>query len=248
MAEWFETFFDGLYARVLPKSHDDGATLEQARLVKRLLRLRKGQRALDVPCGMGRITLPLARMGVEMTGVDLTAVYLRRARRAARKAGLDVRWVHSDMREIDFEGKFHGAVNWFGSFGYFSDADNLAFARRVCRALRPGSRFLVEGVNKSWLLAHFRPRMEHRVGGVRITQESRWRARTNRVRSTWTFHRGKATEAHQIVMRIFNGAELRALLREAGFRDVELCTRPYGRFTRHSRRLLAVARKARTLS
>ena len=44
MAEWFETFFDGLYARVLPKSHDDGATLEQARLIKRLLRLRKGQR------------------------------------------------------------------------------------------------------------------------------------------------------------------------------------------------------------
>ena len=61
MAEWFERFFNGLYARVLPKSWDDAVSLDQARKVKRLLGLRKGQSCLDVPCGMGRLTIPLAR-------------------------------------------------------------------------------------------------------------------------------------------------------------------------------------------
>lgn len=243
MAEWYERFFDGLYARVLPKQYDEAATLAQARLVKRLLRLRKGQCALDVPCGVGRLTIPLAQMGVVMTGVDITAPYLRKARRLARQAGVEVRWVHGDMRELDFVEAFHGAFNWFGSFGYFPDEDNLRFCRRVATALRPGGRFLVEGPNKSWLLAHFRTRSQRRIGGVHLTTNSRWDARTSRVYSTWTFTRGRTRERHTLSMRVFNGAEMRALLRQAGFRDIELFTHPYGRFTRHSRRLIAIGRK-----
>jgi SAM-dependent methyltransferase len=244
MAKWYERFFDGLYARVLPNTWDDEKTLAQTRTIRKLLRLRKGQFVLDCPCGYGRVTLPLAQMGLRMTGVDLTAKYLARARRDARKAGLDVRYVHSDMRRISFDGEFHAAFNWFGSFGYFSDADNLAFCRAVFRALRPGGRFLIEGPNKSFVLSHFRPKVEHNLGGVRIDTRNRWNARTNRVHSTWTFRRGKRTERHTLTMRLFNGAELRALLRQAGFRDVQLHQRdPLGRFTRHSKRLVGVGRK-----
>lgn len=147
-SEWYRHFFDGLYAEVLPKTFDGPRTLRQARTVKRLLRVRRGQRVLDIPCGQGRLTIPLAVMGLRMTGVDLTALYIRCARRQGKRAGLDVHFLQCDMREIDFDGEFHAAFNWFGSFGYFSDADNLAFTRRVLRALRPGGRFLVEGLNK----------------------------------------------------------------------------------------------------
>ena len=244
MSEWFETFFDGLYAKVLPKTFDDVASREQVRIVKRLLGVRKGQRVLDVPCGMGRLTIPLARMGLAMTGVDLTAAYLARGRRQARREGLDVRWVHSDMREIDFDGEFDAAFNWFGSFGYFSDAGNLEFCRRVFRALRPGGRFLVEGPNKSWVLAHFRRTEDNTLGSVRVRTRNRWDARTCRCHSTWTLTRGGSMERHRIRVRLFNGGEMRALLQAAGFRDVRLFPRPpVGPFTRHSRRLIAVATK-----
>jgi hypothetical protein len=60
------------------------------------------------------------------------------------------------------------------------------------------------------------------------------------------FTDGKSIERHTIVMRIFSGGELRALLSEAGFRDVRLYPRPpVGPFTRHSRRLIAVAQRSR---
>ena len=244
MGEWFDTFFDGLYARVLPHTFDEAKSLEQARLVRRLLKLRKDARALDIPCGMGRLTLPLARTGLRMTGVDLTVSYIRRARRAARRAGVPISFTRRDMREIRFDAEFDAAFNWFGSFGYFSDADNLTFCRRVWRALKPGGRFLVEGMNKSWLLAHFRPRSDQTIAGVRIVQRNKWRERTGRVVSTWTFHKGDVTERHRVSMRIYNGAEMRSLLRKAGFRDVQLFGYPpAGRLTRHSRRIIAVARR-----
>jgi SAM-dependent methyltransferase len=202
---------------------------------------------LDSPCGMGRIAIPLAKLGLRVTGVDLTAAYLRDARRAAKAAGVAAEWVCRDMRDIDFDGEFDAAFNWFGSFGYFSDPDNLAYTRRMLAALKPGGRFLVEGLNKSWLVRHLRKGSEETIGGVRIVHRSRWNASDGRVRDLWTLSRGKRVERHRISMRIYSGPEMRALLHAAGFRGVTLYGfPPLGRLTRHSRRLIAVGRRPRT--
>jgi SAM-dependent methyltransferase len=244
MAEWHERFFEGLYGRVLAATFPQETSREQALLIRRLLRARRGQKVLDVPCGQGRITLPLARMGLAMTGVDVTASFLERARRRARRENLLINYLRDDMRRIDFESEFDAAFNWFGSFGYFSDADNIEFCRRVLRALKPGGRFLVEALNKSWLLSHFRRESQHdRIGGVLIRQHSRLNSRRTHILTTWTLRRGSALERHAVKMRLFNGAEIRKLLRTAGFRDVVLYGPEASRFTRHSRRLIAVARK-----
>ena len=258
MAEWFENFFDGIYAKVLPKVFTEEQTLHHVRIVKRLLRLRKSHRVLDIPCGMGRLTIPLAKMGIQMTGVDLTASYIRRARRDAKKEGLAIHFVQSDMRNIDFDSEFHAAFNWFGSFGYFSDADNLEFCKRVFRALRPGGNFLAEGINRSWIVSHFRPVGRQIIGSIKVTERSRLRGRASRVETTWTLSSGRKTETHTSNMRIFNAADIRALLRAAGFRDIKLfgdhrfadikpsANPPLSRLTRHHRRIIAIATKSRT--
>jgi len=56
------------------------------------------------------------------------------------------------MRELPFEGQFDAVVNWFTSFGYFDPAGNLAAAKAAFAALKPGGRFLVETLNKSFVL------------------------------------------------------------------------------------------------
>jgi ubiquinone/menaquinone biosynthesis C-methylase UbiE len=245
MPEWFEAFFDGLYGRVLAGSFDEVKSREQAAMIRAVLNLRKGQRVLDIPCGMGRITLPLARAGLRMTGVDITKSYVRRAAALAKKKRLNARFVAEDMRRIDFDGEFDAAVNWFTSIGYFSDKDELEFCRRVFRALKCGGRFLVEAINKTWVDAHFsRNHPEQTVGGVRIGQQVLRRARDGRVRVLWTFRRGNRAERRVLVVRHYDGPALRKLLRAAGFRDVRFFGRPpLGRLTRHSRRLIAVAVK-----
>ncbi len=232
--------------RVLANQFSVAQTKVQLAMVRRLLRLRKPMRVLDVPCGMGRLTLPLAERGLGMTGVDFNASYLRRARREARGRNLDIRFVRADMRRLGFDGEFDAVFNWFGSFGYFSDRDNFRVVECAFAALRPGGRFLVEGINQSWLRTYLRPTDEWAVGGVRIENRRSWDARQSRVRDTWTLSRGRQRERHRISIRLFNGAEMRALLRSAGFCDIRLYgARPIGPLTRHSPRLLAVATKPR---
>ena len=242
MSEWYEKFFDGLYAKILDKQFDEAATLRHVGVLKQALRLRKGQRVLDVPCGLGRLTIPLARMGMRMSGVDLAYAY--RARRRARRQGLDIRFVQGDMRDIAFDGEFDAAFNYFTSIGYFSNKENLAFCRKVFQALRPGGRFLVETMNASWVLTHFHEKSSKTISGVRIIDCGRWDARRRRVISTWTLRKGNTVRRRRVSVRLYTSPELRALLRAGGFRDIVFYGYPpFGRLTRHSKRLIAVARK-----
>ena len=244
MKNWYETFFDGLYAKVLDARSDHPNTAKEARTIKKILRLRKGQRVLDCPCGMGRISLELARLGLNVTGADLTGLYIRRARRRAKSKGLKVPFHCCDMRELPFEGRFDAVVNWFTSFGYFDKAGNLAAAKAALRALKPGGKFLIEMMNKSFLLPRFTPTGEDEVNGVRIVRRSRWDARSGRVWNTWTFSQGKKVETHRFSHCLYSAPEMRKLLRTAGFADIRFLGRPpLGRFTRHSHRMIAIARR-----
>jgi cyclopropane fatty-acyl-phospholipid synthase-like methyltransferase len=247
MSKWYETFFDGLYMKVLGRHFEQSRSKVEAKLAKRLLKLRKGQRILDLPCGMGRISLPLARLGLDVVGVDLTRPYIRKARREARKAGLDAQFIRQDMREIDFDREFHAVLNWFGSFGYFSDKDNLRFSRAAFRALRPGGRFLIETIGKSWCLSHFRSKDSATVAGIKLYHRRRYDPRRSRVYDKWTMEKGKTRENHEISIRLYDAREMRRLLRQAGFAEVEFFGRTGDcrptRFTRHSRRMIAVAEK-----
>jgi SAM-dependent methyltransferase len=245
---WYETFFEGFYNQILGSgAHEDQGEAE-AKRVRAALRLRRGDRVLDVPCGMGRLSIPLAKMGMVVTGVDLTAPYVCRARREARAHGLDIRFIERDMREIDFDSEFDAVFNWFGSFGYFSAADNLAFAKRAHKVLKPGGRFLVEGINKPWLLAHFLHQHEEEAAGVRISHNSRFDRRTSRIYDTWTMTKGGRTEVYTITMQMFGGKDITALLRRAGFRTVKVYGRSrlaglLGPLSSQSRRFIAIGTK-----
>jgi len=242
--EWFETFFAGLCGQVLAGEFDEAANQRQARTLKKVLGLRRGARVLDIPCGMGRLTLPLAKMGLGMTGVDLTASYIRRAKKDAKKAGAKIRYGVGDMRDIEFDGEFDAVVNWFTSFGYFSDEDNLMFLRKARKALRPGGETLIETLNKSWLVARFRPSEKEVAGGVTCVHRRRFDSRTSRCVDTWWLSNGRRREKHTIVLCLYDAKSMRALFRKVGFQDIRFFdSATLGRFTRHSKRMIAVARR-----
>lgn len=243
---WFVRFFGGLYGTVLAGQFHQTRSARQARTIRRLLGLRKGQSVLDCPCGQGRITLALARLGLAVTGADLSDGFLRRARAAASKASLKVPFLRRDMRKIGLEGRFDAVVNWFTSFGYFGDSGNLTTAKAAYDALKSGGQFLVELPNKTWLVRHIHAGHDHVVSGVRIINRPRFDDRHSRLLDTWTMSRGRRKQSRQLSLRVYSGPELRDLLKQAGFSDVRL----YGyskavvsRLSRYSPGLIAVGRK-----
>ena len=148
--EWFVTFDEALWL----KGDDTGQ--DEAQFIKRALRLRKGQSVLDAPCGAGRIAIHLAKAGCLVTGVDLRETFIRRAKLRFRKERTSGSFKVMDLRELNFNGEFHAVFSWFGSFGYFSDAENLELLRRYATALRPGGRLLIDQPNRENILRHFR--------------------------------------------------------------------------------------------
>jgi SAM-dependent methyltransferase len=191
---------------------------------------------------MGRITIPLARSELKMTGVDVTPGFIRGAMAAARRVKVKARFFVADMRRLAFDGEFDAAFNWFTSWGYFTDRENLDALRRIRRALRPGGRFLVEGMNKSWVVRHLNlGRNMSRIGGVEVIQQSHWAPKTSRMSTLWELRRGRRVERHRIRVLVYDGAGIRRILQTAGFRDVKLYGRGGAPFSRHSRRIIAVA-------
>jgi SAM-dependent methyltransferase len=250
MPEWYKRFFSGLYDELLKGPLDLEKARAQMRALRRLLGLHRGAEVLDVPCGIGRMSIALAQMGMRVTGVDLMTQYVRRVRREARKAGVEARFLQGDMRDIEFESRFDLALNWFTSFGYFDDEGNLRFLLKALRALRPGGRIVIEVINRSALLARWRDRNEgtHQGGALRLVQDQRFDARTSRIEGRWTVRKGMRRQSRRISLRVYDGTELRAVLRRAGFRDIRLYADAAGkRFSRHSWRLLAVARRPKGL-
>jgi len=245
MAEWFESFFDEVYAETFFDALDDEVLQRAADTLARLLHVEPGARVLDVPCGNGRVTIPLAKMGMAMTGLDFSEPYLEVCRQAARDEGLDLRLVQGDMRRMPFQDEFDGVFNWGGSFGYFSEADNARFCQRMFAALRPGGRCVIDVVNRDWLLANFHPSNELVLHGTRVRQDHRYDEETARYTSTWTYRRGTETRQHDLSMRLYRAEELADLLRSVGFADIELVggPPPLVALDACARRAIAVARR-----
>jgi len=67
---------------------------------------------LELGCGTGRVSLPVARTGVHVIGIDRSAPMLTRARRRLRRQRVPVRLelVRGDIRSLPFQGRRFGVV------------------------------------------------------------------------------------------------------------------------------------------
>ena len=80
------------------------------------LNLKPGVRVLDVACGTGNQSLPAARTGADVTGLDHAPNLLGQARAAAQKEGLRIRFIEGDAEELPFEaGEFDVVLSMFGA-------------------------------------------------------------------------------------------------------------------------------------
>jgi ubiquinone/menaquinone biosynthesis C-methylase UbiE len=93
---------------------------------------------LDVACGTGNATLPAARRGATVTGLDLTPKLLQEAQAYAEAEGLEIEWVEGDAEALPFEdASFDVVISTFGCM--FAPRHEVA-AQEIARVLRPGGR------------------------------------------------------------------------------------------------------------
>lgn len=97
-----------------------------------------GERLLDVACGTGNQALPAARMGADVTGIDIAPTLLAKLRHAADEQGLPMRLDEGDCTAMPYADASFDVV--LSMFGAMFAADQAAAGRELVRTCRPGGR------------------------------------------------------------------------------------------------------------
>lgn len=231
-SDWYKTAFRYDYLRVYPHRNDEEARRQVDFLVDKLDVLPSCE-VLDLGCGDGRHSLELTRRGFRVTGLDLSEELLERARRRTAEEGLDIDFIQGDMRDPPAERAYDLVVNFFTSFGYFrEDAENARVLDAISRSLRPGGRFLMDYLNREYVIATLVPSDRRTVEGMEVEQR-RWitgdpsaAGAHVRINKQVRIREDGAERSYDESVRMYTLEELEALMERTGLKVM----RTYGDF------------------
>ena len=212
MTDWFQDWFGEEYLALYP--HRDETEAQHAvEMIETELNGKHINRVLDLACGAGRHTRPLADRWWTV-GLDLSAVLLK----VAHTAEPEGNYVRGDMRVLPFADRsFDLCVNLFTSFGYFeSDAQHLRVLAEVARVVDVGGMFVLDFLNRESVGANLVACDERRVGEQVVEQRRSITPDGRFVQKTISLSGSEKKFIERV--RLFSVDELEMMLEESGFR------------------------------
>jgi len=217
---WFTTAFRSEYLRVY-RHRDAESARREAEFFRAKTGASRGDRVLDLACGAGRHSRPLAAAGCRLTALDLSPDLLREAARLGT-GGL----ARADMRALPFPaGGFAAVASFFTSFGYFpEESEDRRVLAEVARVLAPGGRYLMDFLNRDVAVAGLVPRSVDTIDGLEMTQERWVDAERDRVEKRVTLRESAGAEplvSYVESVRLYSASEIGAMMAEVGLEVVE---------------------------
>jgi len=109
-----------------------------------------GGPVLEIACGSGLVTIPIAATGLDVTGIDLARPMLEHARKKAEGQKLKIRWMEADARSFDLGSKYQFILLTGNAFqAFLRRQDQEALLASVKRHLAPNGIFAFETRNPS---------------------------------------------------------------------------------------------------
>ncbi|MGI6265245.1 MAG: class I SAM-dependent DNA methyltransferase [Acutalibacteraceae bacterium] len=103
------------------------------------------QTLLDLACGCGNLTIPLAERGIEMIGVDASPEMLAIAQSKTPRRGKEILYLLQDMRSLDLYGTVDAAVCAMDGLNHLlSTADIALTLRRLGLFICPGGLLIFD--------------------------------------------------------------------------------------------------------
>lgn len=257
MKDWFKS--EDFWTDYAPIMYDDNLWEEAptvADYVTKIAGLKKGDSVLDAACGVGRIAVELASLGMDVTGVDITKSVLEAAAQSAEDEGVPLTLLHQDLRTFNSEKKFDCAVNLYTSFGYCDTIEeDMQILRNIAAALKPGATFIMECTSRETAVMYFTEGEEFERAGFKVRTEFSVEGAWEGLRSRWiltplsntqTSGHNEATKVfdHTYTQRLYSAPDLCNWMIECGFSSAKA----YGDFDlspydQHARTMIIVAKK-----
>lgn len=201
--------------------------LADLQFYKRWLPKDKSARILELCCGTGRLTIPIAGDEYNISGVDYTSSMLNQAKIKAAEAGLEISFIEADIRTLNLQEKYDLIFIPFNSIHHLYKNEDLFKAFNVVKNhLKDGGLFLLDCYN---------PNIQYIVEGekeqkeiatyttddgreILIKQTMRYETTTQINRIEWHyFINGEFNSVQNLDMRMFFPQELNSYLEQAGF-------------------------------
>ena len=194
------------YKKWLPKN-------KEAKILELWLPKNKEAKILELCCGTGRLTIPIAKDGYDIKGVDYTSSMLERAKEKALQAGLKIDFIEADIRELNLGEKFDLIFIPFNSIHHLLDCFN------------PNIQYIVENEREQHVMAEY---TTNDGRSVLIRQSMHYESASQINRIKWQyFIDGAFHSVQNMDMRLFFPQELNSYLHQAGFNVVH----KFGDFT-----------------
>lgn len=99
------------------------------------LDLKAGMKVLDVACGTGNLALPAARVGADVTGVDIAPNLIDQAIANAQREGLKAKFDVGDAEDMPYsDGEFDVVMTMFGAMFAPRPDVTASELKRVCKS------------------------------------------------------------------------------------------------------------------
>lgn len=191
-----------------------------------------GGAVLEIGCGTGRITIPLAQQGIDMTGLDIVPQMLERAKQKGPE--LPIQWVHADARTFRLARPFRLIFESGATFQHLlTREDQEVFLACVCEHLEPDGRLVIGSImptaemmetdetEQSWFSYPNQHGQEVRVSGTQHYDPVR------QIKTETAVRRWQASDGEEqvriapLMLRYTFPQELETLLHYNGFTIVE---------------------------
>ncbi|HEX37982.1 MAG TPA: class I SAM-dependent methyltransferase [Candidatus Cloacimonetes bacterium] len=180
---------------------------------------RFGEPILELACGTGRLTLPLAKEGYDITGLDISLGMLKTAKEKAEKENLNIPWFHADCRNFHLAKKFNLIFIPFNSFAHIHDRESFeALCSCVKKHLMCNGHFIIDIFNPDLRILIAENPKRHKVAEykepnsnekVLITESNKYDRSTQINHITWFYKIGDSKEYPvELNMRIYYPEEL----------------------------------------
>ena len=218
--EWFEK--EDFWINFAPIMFDDARWAEApdvAEYVMKLANLHAGDSVLDAGCGLGRISVELAALGLDVTGVDIIQTELDAAAESAAAEGVPLKLIKADLRSFTSDTQFDCAVNLYTSFGYCDTVEeDIMILKNIFNALRAGGTFILECTSRESAIKYFTKGEEFDRAGFHVTTDFGVVGDWEGLRSRWIIDDGKGKHVeHEFIQRLYSAPDLCERLRKIGF-------------------------------
>jgi len=172
-ASWFETWFDTPLYEKLYANRDMKEAEYLAELVFKHFPPALFPNVIDIACGRGRHSFNLAKLGYDVTGVDLSERAIQKAntlKQTFEFAGC-IQFKEHDMR-LKFEQDFDLAVNLFTSFGYLPDDEgNSSIFANISHSVKNNGALVVDFLNPGFVSASLKKKETRKSGEFTVLIE-----------------------------------------------------------------------------